>query len=75
MKVTKTSDMSLLKTIEYLIATQGCDACPCCGNNRMITNYCRNYAKGLFKTKVYQINVFHCNDCGAEWESEPYEIS
>ena len=37
--------------------------------------YCRNYAKGLFKTKVYQINVFHCNDCGAEWGSEPYEIS
>ena len=53
MKVTKTSDMSLLKTIEYLIAIQGCDVCPCCGNNRMITNYCRNYAKGLFKTKVY----------------------
>lgn len=75
MKVTKTSDMSLLKTIEYLIATQGCDVCPCCGNNRMIINYCRNYAKGLFKTKVYQINVYHCNDCGTEWESEPYEIS
>lgn len=74
MIVTKTSDMSLLKTIEYLIATQGYDVCPCCGNNRMITNYCRNYAKGFFKTKVYQIDVFYCHDCGAEWESEPYEM-
>ena len=58
MKVTKTSDMSLLKTIEYLIAIQGCDVCPCCGNNRMITNYCRNYAKGLFKPKFIKLMYF-----------------
>lgn len=74
MKITKTSDEALLKRMEYLRATQGCNVCPCCGSDRMITNYCRNYAKGFFKTKVYQIDVFHCNDCGAEWESEPYEM-
>ena len=74
MKIIKTSDEALLKRIEYLRATQGCNVCPCCGSDRMITNYCRNYAKGFFKTKVYQIDVFHCNDCGAEWESEPYEM-
>lgn len=74
MKITKTSDEALLKRMEYLRATQGCNVCPCCGSDRMITNYCRNYAKGFFKTKVYQIDVYHCNDCGAEWESEPYEM-
>ena len=58
MKVTKTSDMSLLKTIEYLIAIQGCDICPCCGNSFRATKeigvMCMNCNQQFVVVKMYK---------------------
>lgn len=35
---------------------------------------CKNYCKGFFKMKYMQIDCYVCYTCGAEWESEPYEV-
>ena len=38
------------------------------------STFCKNYCKGFFNMKYMQIDCYKCYTCGAEWESEPYEV-
>lgn len=33
------------------------------------------WTKGLFKFKHMQADCYKCETCGAEWQSDPYEIT
>ena len=88
MKITKTNKEVLNRNIRKERANIGCDVCPCCGENKTFSEYlnedvydkgindtiCKNYCVGLFKMKHMQIDCYKCETCGAEWESEPYEL-
>ena len=88
MKITKTNKDANNSKIRKEIANQGCNKCPCCGETRsfyeamekggkfqgILNATCKNYCKGIFKMKYMQIDCYKCETCGAEWESEPYEV-
>ena len=88
MKITKTNKDVNNSNIRKKIANQGCYICPCCGETKSFHDYvtesgifkgildvtCRNYCKGFFKMKYMQVDCYKCETCGAEWESEPYEV-
>lgn len=89
MKIIKTGARSAELVGQRLKANLGCNRCPCCGENRKQIDYwkegithkgissggiCKNWAEGFFKIKVMQIDCYKCYTCGAEWESDPYEI-
>ena len=88
MKITKTNKMHNGAIARRTIANKGCDVCPCCGENKDAVEYMeegifnkgifsgivKDYCKGFFKMKYMQIDCYSCETCGAEWESEPYEV-
>lgn len=57
-------------------AIKGCDKCPECGKELKLLYIptCTYKTKGIFKIVVYQINHYRCDECGCEWESDPFEI-
>lgn len=88
MKVTKTADNANKKIQDKEKANDGCNVCPCCGENKgrfyyfkkgyntkgIISGCCRTWAEGFFKLRNYQVDCYKCYTCGAEWESDKYEI-
>lgn len=89
MKITKTAAQVKCAETNKTIANVGCNICPCCGETKSTLEYnkedifshkgiasgtYKSWCAGLFRTKRYRIDCYHCYTCGAEWESEPYEI-
>lgn len=68
-------------------ANAGCNICPCCGeSSRMYVEFANkphvrgiahnscDYYRGFFKQRHYVIDKYHCYSCGAEFESDVYEV-
>lgn len=82
MKITKSAKQVTAIQNERLQALQGCDKCPCCGETKkwipliQSGGICRIgekiEIKGIIHIRVYHIDCFECESCGAQWESEPY---
>ena len=76
MKITKTSDRASFLKMAERNANKGCNKCPCCGEayNSLFPAQKTWYKGGLFKKgKHMRVDCYHCDSCGAEWESDPYE--
>lgn len=56
-------------------ANKDCDRCPFCG--RSSEPYAYRCVIGGFKnilnTKIFKRDIYKCDSCHAEWESETYE--
>lgn len=86
MKITKIPDEYDMKKYYEEKAKRGCEVCPCCGNEYdlpffkesskkgIIPMAVRYVTKGFFRMKTYAISCYWCNECGARWESDLYEI-
>lgn len=88
MKIIKTSAQVSAYNRQKEIANRGCKVCPCChekmsfgeaikngyGLKRGISSISisRPIKTGLFSSEYKTVNIYACNRCGAEWESEPY---
>ena len=89
MKITKLPNEQEPKYISKQKALEGCYKCPYCGEdssweyNIMVKGYDEGVEQdeifankkvfiNLFK--IYKKTTFACHTCGAEWESEPYEV-
>lgn len=82
MKITKLPNSIDPKEKEKELATKGCDKCPCCGETK---DWLKNGAGIMafpltteevkfFSVKYYDKMYYRCFTCGAEWESEPYNM-
>ena len=79
MKIIKTKEQADALKLNKEKANEGCDRCPCCGrkcglNGLRLPMSNKTWYGGFLKTRHYQIDTYICSSCGAEWESEPYEI-
>lgn len=89
MKITRTSQAALSAQQRSQLANAGCKVCPCCGETKSEMEYfkegiynkgvlggliCKQWAEGLFRTRHMRIDCYSCSTCGAQWESEAYEI-
>lgn len=82
MKITRSAkEVSRYDIIEEK-ANYGCrDKCPCCGKEKTGLGFggtCKTWAAstgflGFGKTKHMRVDCYSCRDCGAKWESDPYE--
>ena len=84
MKIVRTNLDTLLQNKREQLANEGCDICPCCGENMPIEDaISQGYGlkKGIssfsiptyvFLSGVKTVTYYSCNTCGAEWESESY---
>lgn len=87
MKITRTSKEYKTKIQLKEEALRGCDVCPCCGSKN-VHRYDVDCLYGIKKNdgtisqllflipkinKWYVVEKFLCKDCGAEWQSDPYE--
>lgn len=89
MKITKTSDKFHKEKKNREDANFGCSVCPCCGESKPYEEYLfigvvgkgvlggtkKTWATGFFRIKTMQSDCYTCYTCGAEWESDPYEVS
>ena len=88
MKITKTSEKIAQLNANKMLANIGCKVCPCCGetenaleyisegiyNKGIFSGVTRTFTKGIIKLKVMEVDCYKCETCGAEWESDPYEV-
>lgn len=78
MQITKTSDRAAYLKQARRVANDGCDKCPCCGETYrgfFAPPVRAWYERGLFRTgRHVAVDCYTCDACGAEWESDPYEI-
>lgn len=89
MKITKTGDTARALEAGRKMANAGCDRCPCCGESKEYTPFLHSgimkvgygvvwrRGKGFFgflKEKCCHVDKYHCESCGANWESEPYPV-
>lgn len=89
MKITRTSQAALSAQQRSQLANAGCKVCPCCGETKSEMEYfkegiynkgvfggliCKQWTEGLFRTRHMRIDCYSCSTCGAQWESEAYEI-
>lgn len=88
MKITKTSQEANSFLAQRELANIGCKTCPCCGENISIWDAIKNNLyphRGIssitvsrpvkdswFSMDYENVDVYSCDRCGAEWESEPY---
>ena len=86
MKITKTNIEFNNQQMQRKIANEGCNVCPCCGENKDYSDYLEKGisnkgiigpmqftdATGFFNIKIIHYDKYECLTCGAEWESEPY---
>lgn len=89
MKITKTSDKFHKEKKNREDANLGCSVCPCCGESKRWEEYMaigilnkgvssgtmKTWATGFFRMKNMRSDCYECRTCGAEWESDPYEVS
>ena len=87
MKITKTDKDASRLAAKKAAANEGCDVCPCCGENRKMSecisagskkqgiDHCgvTVWTTGLIFTKNMAKDRYCCLSCGAEWESDAYE--
>lgn len=84
MKITKNPNKLSIFEQNKIKANDGCDRCPVCGETRqwffdgersygISDGIYREFHKGFFFIKSIRVNCYHCDTCGAEWESEPYQ--
>lgn len=85
--ITKSKDRVDYLKEQRRLANQNCKICPYCGekidmmeyftkgivNKGISSGTCKTWASGLFKTKFWQVDCYHCKTCGTEWETKPYE--
>ncbi len=89
MKITRTKEQIDAAEHRRKIANKGCDVCPCCGETKTRSDYIteqHQYFKGIksllpirkemgfIKIRYIHIDRYKCLTCGAEWQSEPYEL-
>lgn len=89
MKIVKTSKEARQEKMGREAANAGCTICPCCGEKKSWWHYMRKgkpnkgvsshgivrrWSQGVFRPRMMQCDVYYCNTCGAEWESDPYEV-
>lgn len=72
MKITKTSERAYQLKKAKEKANKGCKSCPCCGTPYIGIPLVKSWVKGFFKMEHYEVQCYHCQYCGAEWESDPY---
>lgn len=91
MKITRTAKEEAAYNSRREIANIGCNKCPCCGETKTLSEYFKEegvlkgisggiykswYEGGLFrKSRHMRSDCYTCNTCGAQWESDPYEIN
>lgn len=89
MKIVKTSKEARQEKMERKAANAGCAICPCCGERKTFEHYVkkgklnkgilfggltRRWSTGIFRVRIMQADIYHCNTCGDVWESDPYEV-
>ena len=75
MKIIKTANVAFINKRNRKEANVGCLDCPFCGAYGIdLIPTTKSYTKGIFKIKYMKIDCYHCRKCGAEWESEPYQV-
>ena len=88
MKITKTSQEANSFLAQRELANIGCKTCPCCHESMSLMEAIKNNlyprrgissitvscpVKGSrFSNEYKNVDVYSCERCGAEWESEPY---
>lgn len=83
MKITRTPRDIEEKELERQKANEGCDICPCCGEDKSwdfslekgetgIYHSTDTRLKGGFFSRYYTVDMYECSKCGTKWESEPY---
>ena len=88
MKITKTAQEADSFQVQRELANIGCKTCPCCGESMSDWEAIKNNLyphRGVssilvrrlvkdswFSTEYKSVEMYSCNRCGAEWESEPY---
>lgn len=76
MRIIKAPDSRKNKYRE--IANKGCDICPYCNSTEEQINYLgekpftTTASNGLRFYKTVFVAAYKCENCGAEWESDPY---
>lgn len=90
MKITKSGKKITQLNANKMLANIGCNVCPCCGETENALKYISEgiYNKGIFsgitrtftkgsiiKLKIMEVDCYRCETCGAEWESDPYEVA
>jgi DNA-directed RNA polymerase subunit RPC12/RpoP len=69
-KVPDKFDMNIYKRVK---ANKGCDVCPYCGKKDIKSMIYREKNTGFLGLgKTLNADVYHCYNCGAEWESDLY---
>ena len=83
MKITRTASEVLKQNVRREAANVGCDICPCCGESISSLDAIKS-GYGLSRGISHIVSMeprcfrcattdkYHCNRCGAEWESDPY---
>ena len=74
MKITKSSAQAAQLLNQKQKALLGCNTCPCCGTPYKGIPIIRSWSKGIFKMQSYEVQCFHCQACGAKWESDKYIV-
>jgi transcription elongation factor Elf1 len=73
MKLIKTKDQYTIEKYKENFANNGCNICPCCGKTNIISMISRDNPTGFLGLgKTLKVDVYTCNKCGAEWESDAY---
>lgn len=88
MKIIKTAQEVNNFRAQRKLANIGCKTCPYCGESMSDWEAIKNHLsphRGIssmlvrrlvkdswFSTEYKNVEIYLCNRCGAEWESEPY---
>lgn len=73
MVITKTGSRVNYLLRQKELANHGCYNCPECGAPNAGSALYSSWASGIFKLKNMRQDSYHCDICGCEWKSDPYE--
>ena len=78
MKIIKPPKQEDPREIMKRMALEGCDKCPYCKSKDIteLSELCERSSNDthFFWVKDWNYKEFHCNDCGCEYASDPYNI-